>query len=86
MQENEDDGDVAMNGATADGEEEDSDPEMEAFANELMEKEMKKMSGGVDDLEEEDEDYLDELDGEGDDDEEDDGEEDGEEGFDEDDG
>lgn len=39
------------------------DPELEKFADELMEKEMKKMNQGMgeEDLEEEDEDIIDEL-------------------------
>jgi hypothetical protein len=39
----------------------DEDPELEKFANDVIEKEMKRMNGGKDEeeLDEEDEDYLD---------------------------
>lgn len=44
-----------------DGEESEEDPELEDFANDVIEKEMKKMNAGADALEDEDEDVLSEL-------------------------
>lgn len=44
-----------------DGDESEEDPELEDFANDVIEKEMKKMNAGADALEDEDEDVLSEL-------------------------